>query len=75
MDFRPEEGDTLSLRLPDTTQQKIVPNSIRINRAGVVTFQWLGGRQIEVAKLNRRDLSLQVDGVGKDIRLQFSVNF
>ena len=75
MDFRPEEGDTLSLRLPDTAQLKIVTNSIQLDPKGVVTFQLLGGKQIEAAKLNRRDLSLRVDGVGKDIRLNFSVRF
>ena len=75
MDFRPEEGDTLSLRLPDSEQHKIVKNSIRLNRSGVVTFQLLGGKQIEAVKLNRLDLSLRVDGVGKDIRLAFSVKF
>jgi surface adhesion protein len=75
MDFRPEEGDTLSLRLSDTVKRKIVANSIRLDAKGVVTFQLLGGKQIEAVKLNRLDLSLRVGGVGKDIRLFWTVKF
>ncbi len=75
MDFRPEEGDTLSLRFSDTVKRKIVANSIRLDAKGIVTLQLLGGKQIEAVKLNRLDLSLRVDGVGKDIRMVWTVKF
>ena len=75
MDFRPEEGDTFSLRLPDTEQSEIKANSFRVDRKGMVTFQLRSGQQIEAVKLNRSDLSLQVDGIGKEIRLIFAVKF
>lgn len=75
MDFRPEEGDTLSLRLLDTARQQIVTNSIGLNSKGVITFQLLGGKQVEAVNLNRRDLSLKVDAVGKKIYLGFSLKF
>ncbi len=75
MDFRPEEGDTLSLRLPAAERQKIAAGGIQIDRKGVLTLQLLGGERVQAVKMNRRDLSLRVDGARKDIRLVFSVMF
>jgi len=73
MDFRPEEGDTLSLRLPASERQKIAAGGIRLDRKGVLSLQLLGGKQMEAVKLNRHDLSLRVDGARRDIQLVFSV--
>ncbi len=75
MDFRPEEGDTLSLRLPAAERQKIAAGGIQIDRKGVLSLQLLGGKKMEAVKLNRHDQSLRVDGARMDIQLVFSVEF
>ena len=75
MDFRPEEGDTLSLSDADAEQLEGSIKRFRINRKGVVTYQFIGGKEIEAVKLNRHDLSLEDDPVGKGIRLNLSVRF
>ena len=73
MDFRPEEGDTVSLSLRENSVNNIIPNGFRINSKSVITYQMLGGKQ--VVDLNRQDLILRADARRKEIRLEFTVRF
>ena len=75
MDFRPEEGDTLTLRFPEISQVDVNAKNCRISSRGVLTVRLLNGNEVEVANLQRHDLSLRIDPVDKEIRLNFVVNF
>ena len=74
VDFNPEEGDQIELRLQLPKPQVFRSEQLSINRKGIVSWQLLDGQRVPLLGVNRSDLTVEMDKRKGRVFLKFKAD-